>query len=77
MAVSSIVDAISELSVAQSAYREAQEKYEGYSWGWAGYEYRRRVEDAEKNLEEALNSYIDKRISLALGGAAGSSDEEG
>lgn len=58
--------AIKEWYEACAAHEKALGDYEGYSWGYHGYEYVERLQLAEKEFADAMQSVIREGIEEAL-----------
>jgi hypothetical protein len=61
-----IVDAVSSLIDAKSAYDEALKEYEGYSWDWAGRDLIETLEKAKERLRGLLKEYISQEVKEAI-----------
>jgi len=58
--------ALQEYIESATAERQAREKYEGHSWGWAGEHYITSRDRAANTFTIKLNEYVDARIRFAL-----------
>ena len=50
---------------AVAAHEKALGEFNGYSWGYHGYEYIQRMVRAQEEFEKALNAIIDARVAAA------------
>lgn len=64
--LANLVESLSNYLDASREHDDARKAYEGHSWGWAGGEYIRRVDEAASELEKRLDGYIESRVNAIL-----------
>ena len=64
--IDNLTHAISKLTEAQIKYEEEYRKCSGSSWGWASQHLKEKIEQAEKEIETALEEIVDNRIKKIL-----------
>jgi hypothetical protein len=61
-----LLDALDDYIRAKTVYDKARDRYDGYEWGYHGYDERTRMDNARKQFQIELDEYIDKRIEARL-----------
>lgn len=51
---------------AKQAHDKARDSYDGPSWGYYGYPYVEKMEDAAEDFQNRLDKYIDEKVAQAL-----------
>jgi metal-responsive CopG/Arc/MetJ family transcriptional regulator len=57
--ISDLTDALEHYLEKKREHDSARNKYQGYSWGWYGESWRKAMEEAQHEYEDALKSYLD------------------
>lgn len=66
MDVQTLVQAFEDCIKARTEHDRALGEYDGYSWGYAGYNYVNSMNAAAEDLGKRLDQYIDQRVAAAL-----------
>ena len=61
-----LVQALEDVVAARREHDEARDNYDGYSWGYFGHSYVKRMEDAAEEFEKRLNDYVKQQVLSVL-----------
>lgn len=64
--IEELVESLTRYIEAKNAHDAAYTKYDGYDWGYAGYEYTRKLDTAKAHFKSDITSLIESVIDERL-----------
>lgn len=62
-----LVQSLENVVAAKQEHDKAREEYTGYSWGYHGHSYVKRMEDAADDFQKRLDEYIEEKVRAVIG----------
>jgi uncharacterized protein YdiU (UPF0061 family) len=76
LTIECLVQSLQNVIEAKTEHDKARDDYDGYSWGYHGRYLVDAMENAARDFEERLETYIDQAIQRRLGSLSNKSDQE-
>ena len=70
MDMQTLIQAFTEYLDARADHDRACDDYEGESWGFHGFRFINRIDDAAREVGACLDRYVDSRVAKAIQAAA-------
>ncbi len=64
--IQSLVDSLQSALAAMTERDAARDKYQGYEWGYAGYDLNKKADETAAVFGERLEELIDARVQAAI-----------